>query len=310
VRWLSAVLILNACGGPGATPEPQGSADATAPDAPVRTLEQACTDVATVACGEFDTCPALWFEFGDAAKCNTGMRARCLRDGRAPGVVNIISHFDHCSSKVAGLACERRYRDLWSCLAAPGEHVGTLADGSKCWTHSQCQSGSCGDNPIPIEARCGTCRPTPRVGDKCTGDPECFVNSWRERDTALRCDVASQRCVLADGEGEACSAESSMCDGTMSCVDGKCTHALMNGVFARMGEPCARYSESNPDSPDSRPFCRGGSWCNIKYVCAPARNIGDLCNEIGGEYFACGRDAVCQPMSGGARCSAIEELCR
>jgi hypothetical protein len=272
------VILLVACSAKTTSAPPKPTFDSSVEEAPARTLEQACSDYAFLACDGFETCPSmLHWQFPDRKACYAGLRARCVRNGTAPGVLNPTARIDGCVAATRLLGCDRRWRELWSCATAPGV-AGTLADGAPCWSHAQCASGGC-LSELPFTRACGKCGGYPRVGDPCMGDfPRCTGTSAIEAGPLLRCDLDVGQCVTAPPP------------------------APFTMTFAQRAEACARWGE--PD--DVRPRCGGGLYCSVDHICVPTIALGESCKVAAGEYLACGWDALCKDLV----CTAISEMCR
>lgn len=316
MRALILALLLAACGG-GATAPPQPRADTGVAEvnAPARTIEAACNDIAAAACKDFDSCRfAPRTQYANATDCWAGHRLSCVRDANAPGVVDPVARLDRCSRALYALSCEERVRWPSECNRSPGNVRGTLPDGVRCWRQEQCASGACRGAMVPALPNCGTCGHLPIVGDRCTSDDGCRVTTFNSFDTDLVCDRTTGACVRGGAPGEPCTDArgcalplrcaasfcrpiqsqpvGAPCSDTALCESGLyCSRTELvcrTQVFVPPGAACDRSEEGPPAR-----VCTAGSYCHVDRVCLPRPTLGQDCTASRSETFACGWDAVC-----------------
>jgi len=255
-----------AAGTAGGSAGASGSTGGATPDAG-STTEQVCADSASAICEKYRDCIPSYFSqwYGDMDTCVTSLVAiSCRFRLNAPGTGDTLATIAACSAARRAASCPELFEnEVVACLPQRG----TLANGAKCATSSQCQSQYC---TIAFGSECGTCMPTVAAGSKCTG-------AVGECAGSLQC--VDGVCGTHPKLGEACSNEG--CRFGLVCPSGRCV------MPANAGESCASVGCSILQDL----VCRSDICERWQYV-----NSGERCDVQAGPR--CGRASFCKEKPG------------
>lgn len=210
-----------------------------------------CAAFADGACQRFERCApdVLLLLWGNAEGCRAEQELLCAQNLARPGDPTSIEGWASCAELVVGGSCDCDYASICAVDA------GTLGDGSRCSSGTQCASGYCrGATPY---AECGTCVAKAGAGESCSNRP----------------------CVdgLVCGPGNTCQeglADGATCTSNSECLSRSCNGGSC-GPMRQAGQSCGP-SQGICDS-SSATFCEAG-------VCTPF--------PIGTEDGACGGEDV------------------
>lgn len=263
------------------------------------TTEQVCAESAGAICEKYRDCIPSYFAqwYGDMSSCVTTLMAiSCRFRLNAPGTGDTLATIAACAAARRMASCGEAFEnEVVACLPQRG----SLPNGAKCATSSQCQSQFCS---VLFGSDCGTCTPTVAAGGRCTGAPgECSGT--------LMC--VNEVCGSMPKIGEAC-AQGAGCRFGLVCVNGVCA------APANAGEPCTvlacnvsanlscRNGICEPrqyvgagercEIPEG-PFCGRATFCksdpgSASGVCVPPADEGQACDDVNGPE--CVASAVCR----------------
>jgi hypothetical protein len=209
-------------GGTGGSPQLESGADTTS----ALDADTVCKDHAAAVCAMIDSCAYLMkTAYGSTTTCLAREKISCLEVLSAPG-----TGFTPASMQ----ACTRSMSSGQGCLSyvpAPGcRPRGTLPDGAKCWTSSQCLGGDC---LIPGGNACGICgQPAVQGGDcysylDCVNAPQMYC-----RTTSV---TKPGTCTPGVTLGNQCTDITGLyCQPDLWCNKGVCT----NAPRPQLNEPC------------------------------------------------------------------------
>lgn len=290
----TATLLTVACGGSDDSAAPSGSSGASgaaggsagtggaaagagggASDA------TACAALAKANCAKRETCRAseATRAFGSVTDCETRLAAACVVALGAPDTGGSKDQTTACAAATDAASCDAWLAELP--VAGCGPAVGKRADGAACTYPGQCASSHCA---TPSGAACGTCAPMPKAGDTCGNGLGCGA-------TALRCDNATDVCVVpvvvggVCAKGQAC-AEGASCIGATKDTMGTCT-----ADAKAVGAACAPKQDTAPDcDKTSGLYCdKTTSMCAKDLVALP----GASCGNVGDALTLCSEKSAC-----------------
>jgi hypothetical protein len=234
-------------------------------------------------------------DWGDTAACATKTEAELTKELNAPGVTVPQSQIDTCATKLRSASCTAKSGDLPECI-----FKGSRATGQKCYSTSQCTSGSCF---YATTGECGVCTERVPAGGSC-------VAAACERGYA---------CVLTGGTPQSPTAEcapfvlegancrgSEECEGNLYCVAGKCAKPLGAGATCDPRDanvaPCDPLASVICLPVDNTPTAAGK--CKpVKFV-----NLGEKCglDETTFELAFC-VGSSCSAQTGGTCVPDLKE---
>ena len=234
------------------------------------TPDQICVDSATSICEKYRDCITSYFSqwYGDMDTCVTTLVATSCRFRlNAPGTGDTLATIAACAAARRGASCPEIFEnEVVACLPQRG----SVANGAKCATSSQCQSQYCA---LAQGSDCGTCAPAVAAGGRCTG----FVGECAgtlQCVTVNRVD-ANRVCGTNPKLGEDCTFAS--CRFGLACPSGRCVEP------AKAGESCASvWCDVSKDL-----VCRNDICERWQYV-----GSGERCDNQAGPR--CGRSAFCK----------------
>jgi len=265
---LGLLLYTAGCGGSSGTPF--GGADAgDAPSGP--TVAQSCADLAQAQCAKRMICSngvSITRLYGSMDTCISRVTAQCTAGLAAPQSGNSASLAEQCVAAYPQLACADFLDGVLTDVCAP---LGPRAAGQPCAFNGQCASGFCSGTK---NATCGTCAPSPAVGDSCATSScghgqTCVLTTTMCEDygasaatcsTASPCGsglactgilstaVSSGTCQVAATEvGAACGGTMPGCSGTLGlyCAGAVGAKACAAIAFASEGMPCGELSTTS-----------------------------------------------------------------
>lgn len=243
------------------------------------TREQACDEIASAICDQYEKCLPLLIDvgYGDVATCKTKTAAICPKTFDAPGTTANPQKTSTCATGLRILSCEALSTSTpAACVPDPG----TLADGAACSEDGQCKSTWCPKND---DATCGKCTPLSTAGGACTDlgkKADGSVQTTCSR--GLSC--AADKCVKPSETNGSCS-DAVPCALGLACFGGKCV------VAGKAGAKCDPEGKTDP----SCDFLQG-VFCNqVTKVCQlfGQAKVGETCGLVGTEYKLCIASAKC-----------------
>jgi hypothetical protein len=282
---LLAIAFVGSCSGSG-----DDDGDGSDPAAVA-----ACTEYARELCRRSLTCRPAGVSAGSGAQeaCVESVTLFCQRQLRAKGTHQTPETMSSCAKALAPLSCEDAVPTV--CDAPPGD----LPNGAPCFLGSQCQSGKCLSNVVPVV--CGTCSDLDDLGSFCDRVSCPLPQSCR----GGRCFTD----VRLD-EGESCGWGTPcrfplVCLGRTQDVDGICSRPLPEGAPCEISPPntqcdptkglscdaTTRKCTAVPPTPGLGQPCRsgvciGGAFCNpFNNVCERLPRPGESCLRSNGNCF-------------------------
>ena len=280
-RALGALLLGCAIVGGGALLSPACSSSSNSSNP---TAEQSCSDLATARCQKMQLCnpQGLLNVYGDLSTCESKQSSTCVTNLGLPQTANTPAHTEACATATPGMSCSDF--DLGNVPVACQPPAGPRDAGSPCAVSAQCLTAYC---LISDTSACGTCAPSPGVGDSCANNP-CGPG--------LRCDNITLECVNPVGGGQACD-DSSVCAPGYTCLGN-------NGTSPGSCEALATTVGASCRIQDGGTRCDGrlGLYCNVPLgrVCAMAAeaSVSQPCGTIDGGVIDCTAGAFCQLATG------------
>ena len=253
-------------GASGSTGGTSGGTGGTNPEGGT-TPDQICADSASAICETYRACIPTYFSqwYGDMDTCVTTLAAiSCRFRLNAPGTGDTPATIAACAAARRVARCPEIFEnEVVACLPQRG----TLANGAKCATSSQCQSQYC---TLAFGSDCGTCAPTVAAGGKCTG-------AVGECAGSLQC--VSGVCGTHPKVGEDCTFVP--CRFGLACPSGLCREP------AKAGESCAsNWCDTRGDL-----VCRNDICERWQYV-----GSGERCDIEVGPH--CSRASICKASPG------------
>jgi hypothetical protein len=253
---------------------------------------QACNDFAASLCARLEACTpfALTVAYGDVGTCTTRSALLCTTALGAGGTLVTPTQMEGCAQAVAAETCDESMDNAQpSACAVPG----SLADGTACGSHAQCQSGYC---KLSAGTLCGKCTPHAGAGAQCTVDPDCQAT--------LVCN--SGTCIAPAQSGAACSA-TQPCLRTLTCIGGKCATPLAAGTACSAATDCDAskgvYCNTQTKKCEQTQISAAGQPCGIVNAslaacsggasCAGIKNGQGTCHPPAADGAPCGPDIYC-----------------
>ena len=295
LAWTVVSGVMLACGGSSSSSSSGGG------DGPVtaQTLEA----IASSFCDRIASCYGDFFVtafLGDTATCKSRLKIELEASVTGPGVQIKDSQATTCKSAVDTAACNTLLADgVMQC-----DFRGTLADGAACASDSQCTSGGCF---VDAKTNCGKCGPRAAEAGDCTS-AKCA--------RGLTCNTA-KKCVKPVAESGACDAATTVCEISLSCINGKCGKGLAKSAA------CKNAANEVPCDSFTGLYCKPPSATVADGVCTPFTVVS--ANELCGisltpavDYAFCGNSQCigamgttkgkCQSfLADGAACDATKQ---
>ncbi len=298
---LGAVAFLAACGGLGGGSTDGGTGGGsgtggsggtgggagTGGSSGSTTLDQACTSMASAACGKIIECAPYIADlaFGDAAACQASFKKDCVSGAALSGAATpSMAARDACTATYTALTCESLFA---STAPAACNFPGTLVAGAACQSSAQCTSGLC----KITSGSCGTCGTKVAAGATCQTGDTCV--------DGYTCAGSPKTCVAYVAKGGACSA-SAPCQGGLACVAAVCSLPASTA-----GAAC------DPLVSGACNFYKGLT-CNATSktcVLSALAAAGEACGVVGSSYTMCKHGLYCANTSTCAAQVAVGGAC-
>jgi hypothetical protein len=292
--WAVLALFAVACSAPPSFIGLAGS-DAGAVDAGP-SAATACADLASAECAELEICAKVLLEtrYGSVPTCESRLGASCTRSLGAPSTGNTARHAEACAQKYTTWSCAD-YLSNADLPAACTPPTGTLPSGSACSFAAQCRTGFCA---IAQNVACGTCAPSPAVGDSCASLSTCGAH--------LLCLPGARVCGTLGAPGAECSKDAP-CGAHLSCIGARTATGVpgrCQSSATASGIPCDPTLAKGPGCDyDGSLVCNGQTKTCEPLTISPA---GGPCDLEDHQFATCAADGRCNTNEAGATgsCSA------
>ena len=291
--WLAAgafaLAACSSCSSGSSKGNPAESTDGGGHDAAVEagpSADQACNDFATAACGRLQACAPFLVQlaYGDATTCAQRSALGCTPSLTASGSKVTPAQMESCAQAISAETCDESLDNAQPSACA---NLGTLAAGTACGAHSQCQSGYCKN---AVGTVCGTCTARAAAGAACTVDEDCTAG--------LLC---NQSACIAPAASKAPCSMTQPCTRSLTCIAGTCQTPLAVGAACSAATDCdgaqGAYCNTQTKMCAQTQLAATGQPCGIVNSTVVACSGGDTCVNVMGTQGTCH-----PPAADGALC--------
>jgi hypothetical protein len=278
--------------GSGGSQQLEGGADTMS----TLDADTVCKDHAEAVCTMIGSCTYLMkVAYGDKTTCLAREKISCLAVLSATGTGFTPASMQACTKSMSGGQGCLRY------VPAPGCNPrGTLPDGAKCWTSSQCLGGDC---LIPPGNACGTCGQLAAPGGNCYSYLDCADAPQ------MYCRITSVTtpgsCTPGVKLGNQCADITGLyCQPDLWCNKGACSNAprpqlneacdpidvrcddVMGLVCDATTRKCAGLTVADPGQPCPSHVCAASGYCRDpnmpSSMCVASATEGQACDDVNG----------------------------